>query len=92
MGALANRLERVLGRADETHDLRVLQLRLIAQQPEDGVRPVLPARQRGVARAARLLEFRRAHLGDGADAGGGRESFSAAAISSRVSCPVEIGS
>ena len=65
MGALADRLQRVLGGADEAHDLRVLELAVIAQQPQDGVRPVLPARQWGVAGAARLLGLRRADLRDG---------------------------
>ncbi len=91
VGALADRLQRVLGRADQAHDLRVLQLRVVAQEPQHGVRPVLPARQRRVARAARLLELRRADLRDRQVQAMAR-SRSAAAISSRVSWPVEIGS
>ena len=38
---------------------------VIAHQPEDGVRPVLPARQRRVARPALLLHLGQAHLGLG---------------------------
>ena len=59
--ALADRLDGRLGGADEAHDLRVLQLRMVAHQPEDGVRPVLALRDRRVARAA-ALDLRHAHL------------------------------
>ena len=62
MRAVADRLKRVLRRADEAHDLRVLELGMVAEQPQHGVRPVLPAGQRGIAGAARLLELRRADL------------------------------
>ena len=70
VAALADRFQRVLGRADEAHDLRVLQLGMVAQQPEDRVRPVLAARKRRIARAARLLELGHAHLRGAPDAGG----------------------
>ena len=63
--ALANRLQRRLGGADEAHYLRILQFGMVAQQPENGVGPVLPARQRRIARAALLLELGQAHLGGG---------------------------
>src|SRR6478752_1034077 len=43
MGAFADRTDRRLGGADEPHDLAVLELRMIAHQPQDRVRPVLPA-------------------------------------------------
>ncbi len=61
MRAVADRLDGRLGGADEAHDLRVLQLRMVAHQPEDGVRPVLALRHRRVARAA-ALHFRHPHL------------------------------
>jgi hypothetical protein len=41
--ALADRLDRRLGGADESHDLRVLQLGMVAHQPQDRVGTVLPA-------------------------------------------------
>src|SRR6516162_8445609 len=46
VGALADRLDGRLGRADEPHDLRILELGMVAHQPEDGVRTVLAARYR----------------------------------------------
>ena len=33
MRAVANGLKRMLGRPDETHDLRILQFGMVAQQP-----------------------------------------------------------
>src|SRR5208337_2234893 len=63
VGPVADRLQRVLGRPDEAHDLRVLELWVIAQQPQHRIGPVLPPRQRRVARPARLLEFGCPHLG-----------------------------
>jgi hypothetical protein len=63
--ALADGFQGRLGRPDEAHDLRVLQFAVVAQQPENGVGPVLSARQRRIAGAALLLEFGQAHLGDG---------------------------
>src|SRR6516165_3390744 len=38
VGALADRLDGRLGGADEPHDLAVLELGMVAHQPEDGVR------------------------------------------------------
>ena len=64
MGAVANALQSGLGGADEAHDLRVLQLGMIADQPQNRVRAILTARQRGVTGAAALLGFRQAHFGD----------------------------
>ena len=49
--ALADRRDRRFGGADEPHDRAVFQLRMVAHQPQDRVRPVLPARHRRVARA-----------------------------------------
>src|SRR4051812_41928682 len=49
MGALADRIDRRFGGADEAHDLRVLELGMIAHQPQDCVRAVLAARHRRVA-------------------------------------------
>src|SRR5215470_9960138 len=63
MGALADRLDGRLGSADEPHDLAVLELGMVAHQPEDGVRTVLAARYRRVARALLLLGLGQAHLG-----------------------------
>src|SRR5450432_2606531 len=51
MGALADRLDGRFGGADQAHYLAVLQFRMVAHQPEDGVGPVLAARDRRIARA-----------------------------------------
>ncbi len=66
VGALADRVDGRLGGADQPHDLAVLEFGMIAHQPEDGVRPVLAARHRRVARALLRLGFGQAHfrLGD----------------------------
>ena len=61
VGAVADLLDRRLGGADEAHDLRVLQLGVVAQQPEDGVGPVLAARHRRVARPLLALLLRQLH-------------------------------
>src|SRR5262249_12391077 len=63
MGALADRLDGRLGGADEPHDLAVLELGMVAHQPEDGVRTVLAARYRRVAWALLLLRLGQPHLG-----------------------------
>src|SRR6266481_4143465 len=63
VGALADRLDGRLGGADEPHDLAVLELGMVAHQPEDGVRAVLAARYRRVARALLLLGLGQPHLG-----------------------------
>jgi hypothetical protein len=44
------------------HDLRVLQFRMVAHQPEDRARPLVAARHRGVARALFLGLRRQRHL------------------------------
>ncbi len=54
-----------LGRADQPHDCAVLQLRMVAHEPENGVGAVLAPRHRRVARAALLLRLRHAQLGMG---------------------------
>src|SRR5215471_17187459 len=41
MGTIANRLDGGLNGADQPHDLAVLELRVAAYQPQNGVRPVL---------------------------------------------------
>ena len=43
VAAIADRLDGRFGGPDQPHDLAVLQLRMVAHQPKDGVRPVLPA-------------------------------------------------
>jgi hypothetical protein len=55
--AVADLLDRVLGRADQARDLRVLQFRMVAHQPQDRVRAVLALGDRRVARAL-LAQFR----------------------------------
>jgi hypothetical protein len=64
VGAVADRLDGRLGRADQPDDLGILHFRMVAQQPEDGVRPILALRHRRVARRA-LLRLRDAHLRNG---------------------------
>ena len=49
MASVAHALDRRLGGADEAGDLRIGQFRVVAQQPGDGVRAVLAARDRRVA-------------------------------------------
>jgi hypothetical protein len=61
--ALADRLDGRLGGADEPHDLAVLELGMVAHQPEDGVRAVLATRHRRVARALLFLGLGQPHLG-----------------------------
>jgi hypothetical protein len=46
-----------LGGADQAHDLAVLELRVIAQQPQDRIGPVLAARDGGVAWAGFGLDL-----------------------------------
>ncbi len=53
MRAVADLADRRLRRADKAHDLAVLQFRVIAEQPEDGVRPLVAPGKRCVA--GRLL-------------------------------------
>ena len=65
MRTLADALDGGLGGAHEPHDLAVFQFGMIADQPKDSVRPVLPARHRGVARSALVLLFRHPHLAVG---------------------------
>src|SRR5262249_21651617 len=48
MGTFADRLNGRLGGADEAHDRAVFQLGVVAHQPQDGVRAILPARNRRV--------------------------------------------
>src|ERR1700680_4318469 len=62
MGSLADRLDRRLGGADEAHDLAVLELGVVAQQPENGIRAVLTPGYRGVARPFLALRLRQPHL------------------------------
>src|SRR5215208_2386261 len=62
MRALADRRDRRLGGADEPHDLAVLELRMIAHQPQDGVGTVLAARNRRIARALFALGLGQAHF------------------------------
>ena len=62
VGAVADLRDGRLGRADQADDLRVLELGMVAQQPEDGVRTVLALRDRGVARALGALDLRHLHL------------------------------
>ena len=50
VGALTHRGNGRLGGANELHHGGVRQLRMVAQQPGDGVRPVAAARHRGIAR------------------------------------------
>ena len=52
--ALAHLLDRVLGRAEQLDDLRLRELREVAQQEGDRVRPVVALGHRRVAGAARL--------------------------------------
>ncbi|MNL67664.1 hypothetical protein D3C87_1922730 [compost metagenome] len=54
MGALADLLDRRLGGADKTGNLCVLQLGMVANQPENGVRAILALGDRRVARALAL--------------------------------------
>ena len=54
MGAIADRGNGRLGRADQLGNLPVRHFRVILQQPGDGVRPVLPLGDRGVAGALGL--------------------------------------
>jgi hypothetical protein len=63
VGALLDRFDGGLGGADQPHDLAVLQLRMVAQQPENGIRPILALRHRGVARPAAALRLGQADLG-----------------------------
>jgi len=63
VGAFADGLDGRLGGTDEPHDLAVLELGVISHQPENGVRTILPARHRGVARALFLLRLREPDLG-----------------------------
>ena len=53
--ALADRLDGRLRRSDQPHDLAVLELRMVAHQPQDGVGTILAARHRRVARALLVL-------------------------------------
>ena len=62
MRALADRLDRVLGRSDQARDRGVFQFRMVAHQPENGVRTILALGNRGVARAL-AFGFRHANLG-----------------------------
>src|ERR1700730_11422306 len=62
MGSLADRLDRRLGRADEPHDLAVLELGVVAQQPENGIGAVLAPRYRRIARPFLALRLRQPHL------------------------------
>src|SRR5262245_54075071 len=56
-------MNRRLGGADETHDLAVLELRMVAHQPEDGPRPVVPPRTTRIATTlGPALGFRQAHF------------------------------
>src|SRR5262245_29471321 len=58
MRALTDGDDGRLGRADEAHDLRILELGVIAQQPENGIWPILTARNRRVAGPALGLDLR----------------------------------
>ncbi len=60
--AVADRLNGGFGRADQPHDLAVLELRMVAHQPEDRVGTILAARYRRVARALLVGRFRQADL------------------------------
>ena len=73
---------------------RVLELRMIADQPEDRVRPILAARHRRIARALllRWSWLRQAAPWASEAAACGPGSATAFSISSRVNCPVWIGS
>ncbi len=54
VGVLAHRFDGRLGGAHEAHDLRVLELGMVANQPADGVRALVAARDGGVARTLAL--------------------------------------
>ncbi|MNV83848.1 hypothetical protein D3C71_1776750 [compost metagenome] len=54
MGALADLLDRRFGGADKAGNLCVLQLGMVANQPENGVRTILALGDRRVARALAL--------------------------------------
>ncbi len=57
VGAIAHRVDRVLGRAEQLADLLVGELRMMAQQPGDRVRSVLALGKRRVARLPALLQL-----------------------------------
>ncbi len=64
VGAVAHGGDRGLGGADQLGDLRILQLRVMAQQPGDGVRLVLTLGHGGIARSLRApLGLRQIGLG-----------------------------
>ena len=65
MGAVADRLDGRFGGSDEPHDLGILELRVIADEPQDGIRPVLAPRHRSVTRTLLGFGFRQPHLGVG---------------------------
>jgi len=62
VGAVAHAGDGGLGGADQAHDLRVLQFGVVAHQPQDRARPLVPARHRGIARALLLGGRRQRHL------------------------------
>src|ERR1700730_10322406 len=62
MRPVADCLQRRFRSAGETHDLRILQLGMIAHQPENRIRTILPPRQWRVARAALAAWLRQADL------------------------------
>src|ERR1700720_342928 len=62
MRPVADRLQRGLRGTGEAHNLRILQLRVIANQPEDGIWTILPPRQRRVAGATLAARLRQPHL------------------------------
>src|SRR5262249_15533850 len=63
MGALADRLNSGLRGADKAHDLAVLDLGMVAHQPEDGIRAILATRYRCIARALLSLRLWQANFG-----------------------------
>ena len=65
MRAIADGGDRRLGRADQPHDLTVLQFGVIAQQPNDGIWPILAARDGGVARSLLGLDLGDLHFRGG---------------------------
>src|SRR6478735_11585113 len=62
VGAVADLGDGRFRRADQADDLRVLELGMVAQQPEDRVRAVLALGNRGVARPLGALDLRYLHL------------------------------
>ncbi len=63
--AVADRLNRRLRGADQPHDLTVPQLRMVPQQPQNRVRPVVTAGNRGIAWPPLRLDLRNLELGLG---------------------------